>query len=685
MSKNRSTRDDSKLDESELHQKIVTEFYDVEWNQRDERRQSLEDRRFYSIAGAQYEGRLGELFENKPQIEINKTHLSVIRIINEYRNNRITVDYVSKDGTDRTDLADFCDGLYRADEQDSVADEAYDNSFEEGVGGGMGAFRYRSVQEDEFDDENEYQRIAIEPIFDADQCVFFDLDAKRYDKADADRCWVLIPMTRPRFRDEFGKDPVSFPRNDNEDYFDWHPDDTVYICEHYRVEHKKENLYIYEDLEGNEETYSESDFDTDESLEEILLATGSQLVRERSVKKRRIHKYLVDGAEILEDCGLIAGPNIPITPFYGKRWVVQNIERWMGHVRLQKDAQRLGNIERSQLATISAMSPTEKPIFLEEQMQGNEQRWADDNVLNLPYQVINGIEDSEGNLNPMGPVGSVKPPSIPPALAALIQISDQDQRDLSGNQEQGEQIRSNISSEAYSMIQTSLGMQTFIYMSNFAKTMKRGGEIWLGMKRETAVEQGRLMKTIDRQGNTRQAELMRKVQGPNGEVITENDLREAKFELVSEVGPSSSSKKQATIKGISEILPFATDPADQRALTATAIMNMEGEGLDSLGEYFRKKLVEMGVEKPNEEEEAAMEAAAANQQPDPNTEFLLSEAEKNKAQARKLEADTNLSRAKTMETEADTIETYAGIDRDDQETAVKTMQALKQAVSANPS
>jgi hypothetical protein len=80
-------------------------------------------------------------YENKPKFEVNKIMLSVIRIVNEYRNNRITVDYVSKDGMENDKLAEVCDGLIRADEQASVADEAYDNAFEEAVGGGIGAWR----------------------------------------------------------------------------------------------------------------------------------------------------------------------------------------------------------------------------------------------------------------------------------------------------------------------------------------------------------------------------------------------------------------------------------------------------------------------------------------------------------------------------------------------------------------
>jgi hypothetical protein len=131
-----------------VHAEALSEFDNIQGVMRDERLQCLEDRRFYSIAGAQWEGNLYEQYLNKPKFEVNKVHLAVMRIINEYRNNRITVDFVSKDGTADDKLADVCDGLFRADEQDSGSNEAYDNAFEEAVGGGFGAFRLRSVYED---------------------------------------------------------------------------------------------------------------------------------------------------------------------------------------------------------------------------------------------------------------------------------------------------------------------------------------------------------------------------------------------------------------------------------------------------------------------------------------------------------------------------------------------------------
>ena len=164
---------------AEVHARALKEFDAIHMALKDERLQCLQDRRFYSMAGSQWEGPLGEQFASRPRFEFNKVHLAVIRIFNEYRNNRISVDFTPKDGTSGQDVADTCSGLFRADEQDSGAQEAYDNAFEEAVGGGFGAWRVRAVYEDEDDDENDQQRCAFEPIFDADRLAR-DIHARGY-------------------------------------------------------------------------------------------------------------------------------------------------------------------------------------------------------------------------------------------------------------------------------------------------------------------------------------------------------------------------------------------------------------------------------------------------------------------------------------------------------------------------
>ena len=641
-----------------LHTEALAQFDDVQSALRDERLQCLQDRRFYSLAGSQWEGPLWDQYENKPKFEVNKIMLAVIRVVNEYRNNRITVDFVSKDGTENDKLAEVCDGLYRADEQASVADEAYDNAFEEAVGGGIGAWRLRTVYEDEEDPEDDRQRIRIEPIFDADSSVFFDLGAKRQDKSDAKFCFVVTSMTRQAYKDTWGDDPTDWPKIIHQYEFDWCTPDVVYVAEYFKVEEKTETIRIFQAIDGTEERYSQADFAADETLEETLAAIGTREVRQKKVKRKRVRKYVMSGGRVLEDAGYIAGNCIPIVVVYGKRWFVDNVERCMGHVRLAKDAQRLKNMQLSKLGEISALSSVEKPILTPEQVAGHQVMWSEDNLKDYPYLLINPITDQNGNQAVSGPVAYTKSPQIPPAMAALLQITETDMQDILGNQQGADKMVSNISGKAVEMIQARVDGQAYIYMSNFAKGMKRCGEIWLSMARDIYTEEKRKMKTVAATGEAGMVELMQpSVDQETGEVVMQNDLSSATFDVIADVGPSSSSKRQATVRALTGMLSITQDPETAQVLTAMAMMNMEGEGVGDANAYFRKKLLRMGVVEPTEDEAQELMAEMQGKPQDPNAMYLQAAAEEataKAAQARantvKTVADAELSRAKTLET-----------------------------------
>ena len=657
-----------------IHDEALREFDSIQTALRDERLQCLQDRRFYSIAGAQWEGPLGQQFENKPRFEVNKIHLAVIRIINEYRNNRITVNFTSKAGEDKDALADTCASLYRADEQDSTAEEAYDNAFEEAVGGGFGAWRLRAEYEDDEDEDDDRQRIRIEPIFDADSSVFFDLNAKRQDKADASRCYVLTAMTLDAYKEEWGDDPASWPKQIHQRAFDWLTPDVVYVAELYRVEDATETLHFYRGLDGQERKVRNAELEADPDLEETLAATGWREVRQKKIKTRQVRKYIMSGSRVLEDCGIIAGKCIPIIPVYGKRSFVDNVERCMGHVRLAKDPQRLKNMQLSKLGEYAAYSAIEKPIFTPEQISGHQQMWADDNIKNFPYLLVNQLTDPNGNPAAIGPQSYTKAPDIPPAMAALLQVTEQDMQDVLGNQQAGEQLQPNISGKAVELIQNKLDMQTFIYVSNMAKAIKRSGEVWLSMAKDILVEEGRKMKAVGVQGEVEQVELMRPITGENGEVEYENDLSDASFDVAVDVGPSSASKKQSTVRSLTGMMAITQDPETLQVLGAMAMMNMEGEGIGEVRGYFRNKLIKMGVVKPTDEEAKELTQEAANMPPDPNAEFLKASADQASAEAVKARADTVLTINKARESEAKTMETLAGIELDQR---VQLMQAAE--------
>jgi hypothetical protein len=389
----------------------------------------------------------------------------------------------------------------------------------------------------------------------------------------------------------------------------------------------------------------------------------------------------MSGGGILEDQGYIAGKNIPIVPVYGKRWFVDNVERCMGHVRLAKDAQRLKNMQLSKLGEISALSSIEKPILLPEQVSGHQVMWAEDNLRNYPYLLVNPITGPNGETTPAGPLAYTKSAAIPPAMAALLQITEQDMAEILGSNQQADKMVSGVSGKAVELIQTRLDMQTFIYMSNMAKAVRRCGEIWLSMSKDIYVEEKRKMKVVGAMEEVGSIELMKpQIDEETGELIYENNLGDALFDVAVDVGPSSSSRRDATVRALTGMMQVTSDPTTQQVLQSMAIMNMEGEGIADIKEYFRKQLVQMGVLQPTEEEQQQMQEAQANVQPDPQSAYLMAEAAKSQAQAIQAQANTEYTLARAEETKAKTIQTLSSVDIDERKSAIETAEKIGAAI-----
>jgi hypothetical protein len=678
-----------------VHAEALAE-YNRTWGAMEEvRKQCTEDRRFVGIAGAMWEGQWEAQFKNRPRLEFNFAQAAVNRIISEMRNNPVTVDFVPRDGSSADELADTCDMLYRADYEDSCGDEAVDNASEEAVSGGFGAFRLTTRLEDEYADgeEGERQRIRFEPIFDADTSVFFDMDAKRQDKSDAKHCWVVYSITREGFKAKYSDDPATWPKATDGVQFDWCTPNVVYVAEYYKVVEKRVPMVRFRMPDGSEQDFPADDVEEAALGEEgaeydairMIELLGGVAVKQWKQRERRVHKYIMSGGGVLEDCGIIAGKHIPVVPIYGKRWFIDNVERCMGAVRLSKDALRLNNMQMSKLAETAALSATEKPIVHPEQVAGLEQFWKDDNIENYAYLPLHPLTDANGTPIPGGPVGYTKPPQVPPAMAAIIQLSDGYRKELLGSDNNGDEMVSNISAKSVEMIQTRVDMASFIYMSNRAKAIKRAGEIWLSMAQDVYVEDGRVMKGISLEGDAQAVKLNKPmIDAKTGKETFANDLSRAKLDVSVDVGPSFTSRRDAMVRTFTSLMQMTADPAKQSMLLSLAIMNMDGEGLTDVREYERKQLVGMGVLQPNEEERAAMDAAANEpQQPDPQAMYLMAEAQKAEAQTGLAVANTAKAEADTEAARAKTAQTLASIDTDRVKVAIEAAKTLGSAVAAN--
>jgi hypothetical protein len=250
-------------------------------------------------------------------------------------------------------------------------------------------------------------------------------------------------------------------------------------------------------------------------------------------------------------------------------------------------------------------------------------------------------------------------------------------QEILGSQQQGDKMVSNISGKAVEMIQNRLDMQSYIYMSNFAKAIKRAGEIWLSMAADVYVEEGREVKGMAENGEAETIKLMRPVLTDDGMDI-QGDLSQAKFDVAVEVGPTSESKRQSTVRSLTEMMDRTQDPETLMILSTAALANIQGEGMGDINQYMRRKLVKMGVYKPTDEEAEELAAEQANAQPDPNTQYLQAAAKEAEAKAMKAQADTMLTVAKTEQTKADTEMTMAKMDTETQNQTINAVKALNE-------
>lgn len=677
-------RNEDKL--REVHKRALTRFDACANATQENRADSLAARRFVIIPGAQWEGPWGEQFDNSIKMEVDKVGRGVDKIETAYRENRIIPDFRPDGPKADQDTADMLDGLHRADSYRFKSQQARDNAFFEAVAGGFGAYRLTNELEDEEDKENDNQRInPASVIVDADQSVFFDLQARMYDKSDARYVFVRTKLTREVFEDEYDGHASDWPDVPQVKITDWFAPETVAIAEYYEREEVADTLYILTyTLSGEEKRLWASDME--KGALAAMKADGYTL-RSQKRKRCRVHKYILSGCEVLEDCGHIAGTQIPVVPVYGKRYYVDGIERWHGYVEKKMDSQRLYNSNVSKLAETNALAPREVPIFAPDQIDALQaEQWANANIDRLPYLTAHPIFATDGSIAHLGPVGMVAPPTLAPVTATLLQIANQD---LQEDQQDGaEQVKANTSAEAMDIAAARIDAKSGIYLDNMRQSVEREGEIYLSMAAEIYSEAGRKVRTMSEDGDDGEAEIKALLtNSKTGENRTVNDLENARYKVIASVTETTATRRDKTVKAmlrIAEVSTAAQDMEMAQAALVTGVMNTDGEGTADFLKWVRKtKALPMGLVEPNEEEQAAMEAAAEQQEPDPMAKLAEAQSEQFKADAAKKVAEVAETQANTDLLKARTVETLAKASQPDPAPANDVAPAVPQPRALN--
>ena len=264
------------------------------------------------------------------------------------------------------------------------------------------------------------------------------------------------------YEDRFDDDVSEWNITLGDYQFDWFTPDLVNVCEYFEITDENKKRHWFRNAIGREVVVFDDDLTEEYEIE--LEDTGYIKQRERVVKRPVVRKYILTANHVLEDCGVIPGPNIPVSPMYGMRSYIDKKEYVSGHVRICKDPQRIKNMLNSSLAELSSLNQRTKPYMTPEQVAGHEYYYENDNVENFAFLPINPILNPDGSIAHIGPAAYTEQVQVPPTLAALMQQTEQDLSELLGNQQLAEQLHANTSGDAIGKVQQRIDSSSYIYI-----------------------------------------------------------------------------------------------------------------------------------------------------------------------------------------------------------------------------
>lgn len=556
------------------------------------------------------------------------------QVLSDLRANPVQVDFKPK-ADSRDDGADLLDGLYRADDLNNQSIEAYNVGSQEAVVCGLGAWLlYTEYETSAIGDMN--QVIRRKPLYEANNKVFFDPNAKLQDKSDAKYVSILHSYSEDGFidlveeltgrdRDEIKAN--SFKNPEHSYVFPWYSRNaSVYVAEFYYREKVRSKVYLVRTLMGDEIIVSQKEV---EDNEEAFVDGAYEILGERDIETYQVTRYLASGAEILSE-EVIAGKHIPVVPVYGERGFVEDEEYYEGITRLAKDPQRLRNFQMSYLADIVSRSPRTKPIYYAEQIQGFEFMYDEaGSENNYPYLLANPMS-IDGKPLPPGPVGQLPEQPVPAALLQLNDLCRQAVEDVANPGLPQDIADPDLSGKAVLALQNRIDMQSMVYQDSLKHAKRRDGEIYASMAAEI-YDAPRDVTLAGADGQMRRAKIMESVINPQtGEFETLNDLTNIEFDVYSDIGPSYSSQKEQTLDRIQELLAITPPGSPEFNLLYLQYLSMiEGVNLEPVRDYANKQMILQGLKEPETEEEIALaqQAAAQQGQPDAAQQAMLMEGQ----------------------------------------------------------
>jgi hypothetical protein len=616
------TKDDKLLSEA------LDRFRKAEEYERENRDLAAEDFRF--AAGEQWPDQIRKEREasDRPCLTFNRLPAFISQVVGDARQNKPAIKVLPVDSGADVDTAEIYNGLIRNIESQSRATQAYVSAFENAVTGGMGAFRILTQysSDDSFEQDIRVERIT-NPF-----SVYWDPNAREYDKSDAQWCFVSEWITKEAFEQRY---PDQVPNDWETEYTGsntryWSLDDKVRLAEYWCKKRVKKRIGL---IDGRV-------IEIQKGMEQWPF----EMVRE--VESYKVVRYLLSGHAILEGPSDWAGRWIPVVPVYGpEEWIDERI-RYRSLIRYAKDPQRQYNYWQSVITEKVALAPKSPWLVTPAMIAGLERFWNAANRENrayLPY-----------NPDPL----AGKPERQQPAFvqAAELQQSAQavdDMKATMGLYDASLGAQGNeTSGRAIIARQREGDNATYAWIDNLARSIQHAGRILVDLI-PRIYDTARIVRIM---GEDETAEMVPiNYVTPDGMKI--HDLTVGKYDVEIVVGPSYATKRMEAAESMMAFMQAI--PQSAQLAGDLLAKSMDWPGAEAIAERLKKGLPPGIVDEEMTPEQQQMQMQAMQEQEELKQiqkAAAIADIELKRAQAAKAKADASKV---IVEAEAQDIENDA--------------------------
>lgn len=466
----------------------------------------------------------------------------------------------------------------------------------------------------------------IKKIANAVDRVWFDEGAELQSMADARHAFVLQAIPKEEYNERFpdgSGESISDART-NEVYS--YKGDFVVIGEIlYKSKIEKELV-----LMSNNAVYEvDDDF---RKVADELKADGITEVRRRKRDGFIVKTRLFDGKDWLNDEKETVFNYIPIIPTYANFKISENKVIYRGAVNKLMDAQRVYNYAQSRAIEEGALAPRGKYWMTREQAESDMATLQTMNTNANPVQTYTHVEG--------------QPPPFWQGGAQINQGLQQMSSDMAGNIVEASGVfaanQGNAPRQSGYAIELQQGKgdnSSFKYFKSQEIAIEHTARVLINAIPKV-YDTKRTVRMLGEDGTAKMETVNDDVyDADTKQMVSINDLRKGKYDVVCDVGPAFKNRQQETARAFLEAAGI--DPTLLEFAKDIWLKNLNAPGFDQIAERARNQLLDAGAipdaQMTDEEKERVQamiqqkQAELAQQGPDPMQQAIMEQTQANTA------------------------------------------------------